>query len=721
MKKIISLLTVFLIMLTGVTPVFSVSAKSPERKTVRVGWYESTYCYTDKFGRKSGMVYEYQQKVAVHTGWNYEYVKDSWPNLMQMLKNGEIDLMSDVSYTEERANSMLFSSLEMGTESYYIYTDVNNKTINSENLSSFNGTKIGVNKDSIQLGLLKDWMKKNNITAEIVELTDNQFDTLAMVSKGEIDAIVTLDTLNSIEKMIPVCKIGSSDFYFAVNKNRPDLLKELDMAMNRIIDEDPYFNEKLMDEWIHFTRTNAFLSPDIEKWLSEHGKIRVGYMDNYLPFCSYDKSSGMVTGALADYLAGASSCLKNADISFETFPYPTTRDALEAMDKREVDCVFPISLSSYDGEINGILTTAPVMQTEMSVMVRNNDRSEINSGSKLTVAVNKENENLNTFVKDCVPDWEVMLFPDTEGCYKAVSDHIADAVLISNYRTDLLEDLAKKYRLRSVPLGEIMRFSFATKRDNSELYSIMEKISNLNSDNSMEFVIASYMKPEQNISLLQILGDNWIIVVVVISSVFVIFLILFSKKLKAEKKIIEQQKQIEESLRRELQNQKELQSVTKKAYTDPLTGVKSKHSFNEAEEKMDQRIKERSVSEFAIVIFDLNNLKTINDTKGHQAGDRYIKDACKIICTCFKHSPVYRIGGDEFVAVLQGEDYARREDLISSFENDMNTNSAAGNVSIASGISCYDPENDLNTRMVFERADEKMYQRKKQMKDSKTV
>ena len=88
-------------------------------KTVRVGWYESPFNMTDQFGRRSGYAYEYQQKIAAYTGWNYEYVEGSWPELMQMLVDGDIDLMSDVSFTPECAEAMLFGDLPMGSEEYY--------------------------------------------------------------------------------------------------------------------------------------------------------------------------------------------------------------------------------------------------------------------------------------------------------------------------------------------------------------------------------------------------------------------------------------------------------------------------------------------------------------------------------------------------------------------------------------------------------------------------
>ena len=160
----------------------------------------------------------------------------------------------------------------------------------------------------------------------------------------------------------------------------------------------------------------------------------------------------------------------------------------------------------------------------------------------------------------------------------------------------------------------------------------------------------------------------------------------------------------------------EEKSVTRMAYTDDLTGVKSKHAFVEAEELMDQRIEEKTVMKFAMVLFDLNDLKEINDTQGHEVGDQYIKEGCRIICRQFKHSPVYRIGGDEFVAILEGADYDKHDELLASFEKQMDSNLMHGKISIASGCACFDPSSDRSSHSVLERADEKMYQRKKQMK-----
>lgn len=154
-------------------------------------------------------------------------------------------------------------------------------------------------------------------------------------------------------------------------------------------------------------------------------------------------------------------------------------------------------------------------------------------------------------------------------------------------------------------------------------------------------------------------------------------------------------------------------------YRDSLTGVKNKRAYTEATDRMNQRIESEDISEFGVVVFDLNGLKEVNDNFGHEIGDRYIREASRLICKQYAHSPVYRIGGDEFVAVLQGEDYKNREELIESFDEQIDRNQKTDDVVVSSGIAVFDPKKDKDYQSVFDRADKKMYARKNQLKKKK--
>ena len=152
------------------------------------------------------------------------------------------------------------------------------------------------------------------------------------------------------------------------------------------------------------------------------------------------------------------------------------------------------------------------------------------------------------------------------------------------------------------------------------------------------------------------------------------------------------------------------------AYTDPLTGVKSKNAFVVEEKRLETSIAEGDAGNFGVIVCDVNGLKRINDTLGHKAGDEYIKDACKLLCEYFKHSPVFRIGGDEFVVLLKGHDYEARDAILKDINKTFEANIGSDNVVASLGFADYDPETDKSFHEVFKRADGLMYERKMQLK-----
>jgi diguanylate cyclase (GGDEF)-like protein len=470
---------------------------------------------------------------------------------MQMLADGKIDLMSDVSYTDKRAKAMLFSSLPMGAEEYYIFISPNNKVIDKDDISTFNGKKVGVNKGSVQAGFFREWAEANGVRAELVEMTEDVDESLDMLNRGDIDMYVVLDGYLDARLAVPVRKVGASDFFFAVNASRPDLLTELNTAMNRIQEEDHSYHQQLYDKYLKAFGFNYYLSTEEKSWLSGHGPIRVGYQDNCLSFCAADKKTGELTGALKDYLEEASVCFENADLDFEPKAYPSAAAAFEALGNGEVDCVFPSNLSAADGEGLDLVMTPSIMTSEIYAIVHKDDQHTL-------------------------------------------------------FQKEQVEDLSKR------------------------------------------------------------------------------------------------------------------------VFVDALTSVRNKGGFNECIQSLQERLDNEEQLAFAVIILDCDNLKAINDQYGHERGDAYIKTASGLICRIFKHSPVFRIGGDEFAVVLQNEDYQNRRELLELFEKNMNEiQASAGNeweqISVSLGMAEYDPQSDASVDDVVRHADKAMYENKRERKGLDSV
>ena len=506
-------------------------------KVIRVGWYETPFNRKDSMGRRSGYAYEYQRKIAAYTGWKYEYVEGTWSELLQMLRDGRIDLMSDVSYTEERAEEMLFASIPMGAELYYLYVSPMNKSIAVDDFTSISNKRVGVTRGSFQKGLFLQWQRERGVQADLVELDCSEAESLSMLKDGELDAFITLDTYGDPEVAVPVWKIGASDFYFALAKNRTDLLAELESALNRIQDENKYYSEQLSAKYLTAAGTNLYLTAAEKDWLEAHGPIRVGYQDNYLAFCARDPATGELTGALKDYLAAASEILENTSIVFEPVCYPTAAAAIEAVTKGEVDCMFPANLTDYDGETAGVVLTEPLMRTEMDAVVREEDKQTFLRRSQVRVGVNQGNPNYEYFLMDHFPSWTPVHYGSTPECLDAVAARKADCIIISNYRFSDISRQCSRLNLTTVYTGVDMDYCLAVKEGSANLYSILSKVIDQVPDSTVNASLNYYSAASGSLTPLEYLADHPLIfgLGVAVLVLLVISLVLYFR-LRALKK-----------------------------------------------------------------------------------------------------------------------------------------------------------------------------------------
>ena len=696
-----TLLFICVVMIIGIFPTMKARADG-EVKTVRAGWHEEPYFIIDKDGRRSGYSYEYQQKVTSYTGWEYEYVEGTWSELTQMLKEGKIDILANMSYTEERAKEYLFTSFPMGTESYYVLVSPDNDEIKAEDYQSLDGKRVGVAKGSIQTELFLKWEEAHDIHTELTELSMTEEEAILLLGT-QLDAYVTMNVFADPKSAVPVWKIGSSDYYFAVSKKRPDLLTKLNDAMSRIQDENTYFNHQLYDKYLKNTETNLYLSTEEKDWLTEHGTIRVGYQDNYLAFCAKDKDTGELVGALRDFLNYSQNVLENATLDFETIAYPTMAEAMEALQKGEVDCVFPANLKPYDAEVQGVVMTPVIMKTEMDAIVRSNEVKELFQKSQVYVAVNRGNTNYEAFLREYFPNWQSKYYTDTNEGLRAIAKGEADCLIISNYRYSNIGKLCEKLHLTSIYAGVDLEYYIALRRGDTSLYSILAKIVSVIPESVAHAALSYYSAEDAKTSLVELIRNNIGLVMTVVSGILFIILVLMIADIRWQKRAILEHRKVE--------------SLNKQVYVDALTHVRNKGGYDKYIAELDRKIAEGDEPDVAIGMFDCNDLKKINDKYGHEKGDIYLQTATKLICKVFQHSPVFRIGGDEFVVIMTGGDFVNRNMLVSQFETaKQNACAVAKNpwelVDVAFGIAIYDKQTDHSVEDTLKRADELMYENK---------
>ena len=652
-------------------------------KVVRVGWYESSFNRTDSLGRRSGYAYEYQMKLAAYTGWRYEYVQGSWPELLQMLIDGEIDLMSDVSYTPERAESMLFPSLPMGAEDYYLFVSQRNQEISSSDYSTLNGKKVGANRGSVQADFFREWAQRNGVDCELIEVTTSEDETLQMLVRGELDAYVTVDSFSAQtyaepDRPVPVCKIGSSDFFFAVNKNRPDLLIDLEGGMNRIQDENRHYNHELTEKHLVTAGANAFLTAGEKKWLEQHGTIRVGYQDNYLAFCATDPETGELTGALKDYLDYAADCVMNAHISFEAVAFSTASAALEALKNGEIDCVFPANLSACDGEDMGLFLTPPLMRTDLYAVVRQDDRQVLIGREHVVVAVNEGNPNYESCLKDFFPAWRTVYYPTTADCLQAVSFSVADCVLISSYRYNNIARQCEKLNLTTVATGKGLDYCFAVAAGEPELYSLLARIADLVPEFTVNSALTFYTAEDARGTLRDFIAAHPWMVIAVVVAILLVILALMIRSMFAERKAAR------------------LIAATE---TDTLTGLYNREYFLQYAGRMRREHPENNMD---AAVLNIDRFHAVNAMNGRGFGDLVLKTLGEEIGAVAKENDgiAGRFEADRFdIWCRHREDY---QPVYDRLQGRLNALAPAAGIRLRMGVMPGRPE--MEVVQMFDRA-----------------
>lgn len=712
--KLIRICALFVMLLPAVFLLLADAVAEEPSKVVRVGWFDSSYNNIDGSGRRTGYSYEYQQKIAAYTGWNYEYVEGNWGQLVQKLINGEIDMLGGVSYTEARANVVQFSSYPMGTEEYYLFINGDKVAEYNEDFSYFNGKKIGVNKQSVQLEFFKEWEKQHNIQTELVELPDGESKSMKLLKDGEIDGFVSVDNYLSVENIVPVVKIGYSDFFFAVSKKRSDILDELNVAMGKIQDENRYYGDELFIKYIRNSRAITYLTHDEQQWLSEHKTIRVGYVDDYLAYCAKDKETEQVTGALKDYLRKARTSFSNGILNFETKAYDSISDAMSAMQRGEVDTVFPSNLSVYDAEEAGVLITPSIVNANLYLVVQASNVEYLKDMQYIKVAVVGGDDNYESIVKTKYYNWQIYNCDNVHACIRDVANGKAEGFLISNYRYNSISRLCSQYHLVALDTAKDLDFRFAVKKGDMELYSIVAKTTNIVPTSYVHASLTKYFSEEGKMTVWELICDNKAIVIFLITLIIsMLWLIVVQNRLIRAKNEAKK-------------HSMKVRELSHRVFVDALTSVRNKGGYDDYILHLKERIKKKDVVEFGICMFDCDNLKVINDKYGHEKGDVYLKTAAKAICEVFQHSPVFRIGGDEFTLILFNEDFKNRTELINLFKVNCNTvNEQAKNdweqIHISIGCAISELSNMASVDDVLRKADQLMYENKRKRKGSKEV
>ena len=502
-----------------------------QSQIIRVGSFEDTFDYVDKNGVRRGYGYELMQALAGYTGWKFEYVKCDWSDCFDKLENGEIDIMGDISYTDERAQKMLFPDEPMGEEKYILYADLSDTDIGMSDFKSLDGKRVGVLMDTEPEIMLTEWENKNGIHTEHVNV-NNDDDVEKKLANHEIDCFVSLEeSIWSEQGISSVTTIGKSGIYFAINKERSDIKTELDYAMRQLEQDSPFFKADLYKKY--FTLDYIQILTGKEKvWVEEHGGIQIGFLNNDPAIFSMDEETGKITGMLAEYISYAKDCLGNQTLEFNIHAYDDYDEMIQALQNREIDMIFYAGRNPYFAEQNGYALTNTAWTYSLMAVT---DEEKFDENKVYTVAVPKEKYALKQHIAFSYPEWKLVDCDSLDNAADMVIQEKADCFLMGASQA-LIYDNSQNFK--SVPLTKTMEACFTVREGEGSLLSILNKTIKAMPSDMLTSALAIYDSTADKVTFSDFIKDNLLVFLATVGflalSIIGIILVLLRKARKAE-------------------------------------------------------------------------------------------------------------------------------------------------------------------------------------------
>ena len=530
MRKSVCVMLSLLLLLPAVLPVKAAAETAPA-KVVRVGSFEDTFNYINKKGARKGYGYELLETLSGYTGWQFEYVTCDWSDCFEKLENGEIDIMGDISYTEDRAEEMLFSDEPMGVEKYYLYADLSRADISASDFKTLNGKKIGVLMGTEPEVMLTEWEEKYGLETEHVNISNNE-DVKQKLANHEVDCFVSLEESFWGELGIStITCVGKSGIYYAINKDRPDIKEELDDAMRALDEAAPFYTADLYKRYFSMDYT-PILTGEEKAWLREHGAIKMGFLTGDSGVSIFDPATGELTGAITDYIQFATGCLGNQELEFQIVGYDSKETELNALKSGEIDMIFHFDQNPNLAEEYHFACTNTTWTSNL-MAVTNKQHFNENKANRIAVPQNKL--SLKKYIAFYYPQWEIVDCDTQEDGAKLVRDGQADCIVTG---VSSEEKYSKKYGFYSVPLLNPVKSCFAVNSGNSSLLSILNKTIKAMPVNMLTSSLAMYESSSRKVTLSEFIKDNFFMVLLIgsiaVAAVLLMILKLLQKARKAE-------------------------------------------------------------------------------------------------------------------------------------------------------------------------------------------
>ena len=620
---------------------FSLFANS---KTIKIGWYiQAKYQEISDAGTPFGYNYDYLKAISEYTGWEYEFVYDSFDNCVSMLKRGEVDIVGCIIKTKERIPLFNYPEIPAGISYRYIFTNLDS-SLTFQDLISKSDINIAVLSNSFNMDAYKIYATSNNLGNHNVIGCDNTFIMERMLNDGYVEAAIT-GTIPDTSKFKVIEEFSPQPFYFAISKKRDDLISDFNNAISAITSNRPDFTSNLLTKYdITYKNENLFTEKELE-FIEKSSPINVAWSPLWSPL----EKANSVTGEFSGYIREIFDEISRiSGLKFNFVKCKNTEDSLAALIGNRVEIISLYVNNSFAAKQQGISVTPTIISLPIMVVKNTNNSQELN---KVGIIHNKNTYNSLKGISN----HELIRFSSIEDAFNALLNKEIDSVITNTYTAYYHLGNSKYKNLYGITLQETpINLSIALSENlPKEIFSIFEKtIQSIPTSTINDILIKTTItnKEAAKNPLLEFIDSISNYVILLLFGLLVIILIIISVILT----------------RKNLASQ----TLQTRLFTDSLTGLLSKEGFDWF---ISKKIEKTDCSSYCIISFDMDHFEHYNILFGYKAGDELLKNIGRITTKyCPRDELCAHLNSDHFVLFANEKDISA-ERRIDSIRSDIQT------------------------------------------------
>lgn len=675
---VLSCLFVFFALIIWIKNPMTVEASE---KTIKVGYIEQGNFIENNYGTYSGYGVEYLDKIAEYTGFQYEYVLDTWENCLAKVESGEIDLICMAQYTEDRAEKFLYSKIPLGYDFTILYAKEDSE-IYFEDYDAMNGLKVGMLEGSYHSDAFMDIAKEQNLEYEAVYF-ETEDEIMEALRNGEI-GLAAVGSLYGNSNVKAVGRYGASPFYCITGMQNAELMEEINAALEQIKIECPDLETELSSKYYSDGRISStpLFTKEENEYIENAEPVTVKLMLGAKPL-SY-MEDGEPAGIFVEYLKLLS---KKSGIEFE-IELETTAMTMEQQTTQIIQedyIMLRAKRALLNSEANGqLISTNTLFSTQLSY-VKRRDEMEDSEKEDMVFAITGEMGYLVELLKETNPNYEIKYYDNAAECLEAVYDHEVDVAIQDSYMiTYLLQKPKYADKLVECPGKDFYNgMCLIASEDDAQLISILNKtIHHITSEEQESIVTMELLMNPYEQGIGDILYQYWL-TLVLIAILGLAGLLVYTSLMKRMTTL-----QIQK---------KESEMLKEKVQYDPVSKAYNRAYFYEKAKEMI----ENATEEMCIMMLDIVNFKVVNDLYGMANGDRLLSEIARELEKLGqgKEFIVARFSGDHFYMCMTKKDF---ETI--TFPKKFKTYLGNMDVNVNYGVFMVEDQKDLPINIMCDRA-----------------